>query len=119
MRVRIARELGTLTLLTVAFLGLSSLAFPQVLNTGTYVGLALVALGLILYKRKEIRENIWGPPESPEFDRVRRCFVGMSALTIPPVAVFLIIGIVARVWFPRFFTVFERTGEPCSMLSFH
>src|SRR5579862_3095103 len=45
----------------------------QLAQHGTYVGLALVALGPILFKRHEIEEKIWGPPESPEFDRIRRC----------------------------------------------
>jgi hypothetical protein len=115
MRARIARELGAITLLTIAFLGFSTLVFPRLLNTGTYVGLALVALGLILYKRKEIRERIWGPPESPEFDRVRRCVLGMSALTGPPVIIFLLIGIAARHWMPQL----KLTPEPCSMFSLH
>lgn len=119
MRARIALELGAIAFLTVAFLGLSSLIYPRILNTGTYVGLALVGLGLILYKRGEIQERIWGPPESPDFDRVRRCALGMAALTIPPMVVFLGIGIAARLWFPNFFVALGRDGNPSSMISLH
>jgi hypothetical protein len=112
MRVRLALELGIIALLTVAFL---TLAPSPILNTGTYVGLALVGLGLIAYGRKDTEEKIWGPPESPDFDRVRRCAIGMSALTIPPVIIFLIIGIVARYWLPQL----RLTGAPCPMFSLH
>lgn len=113
MRARLALELGVLVLLTVAFLFFAPRAW---MNTGTFIGLALVALGLIQIGRRETKDKIWGPPESPEFDRVRRCTVGMSALTLPPIAVFLVIGILARYWFPQLRLTPDHAA-PCAMFS--
>src|SRR5579862_3152044 len=95
MRTRIAVELGVVVLLTFLFV---IFAPENWRNNGTYIGLALVALGFIAMTARTTREDIWGPPDSPEFDRVRRCATAMSALTIPPVFVFLILGAAARYW---------------------
>ena len=117
MRLRIAMELAGVAALTVVFLVLCALWMPNWLNTGTYVGLALVALGPILFKRHEIEEKIWGPPESPDFDRIRRCTLGMSALTIPPVLLFFVIGFAARHWLPSLQPWLFQGEPPCAMFS--
>src|SRR5579862_5931875 len=119
MRLRIATELGGVVVLTIAFLVFCELWMPNWLNTGTYVGLALVALGPILFKRHEIEEKIWGPPESPEFDRIRRCTLGMFALTVPPVVLFFIIGFAARHWLPWLQPWLFQGQPPCDMISVH
>ena len=110
MRARLALELGVTAALTLVFLLFAPRAW---MNTGTFIGLALVAFGLILAGRHKTRDEIWGPPESPDFDRIRRCAVGMSVLTIPPVFVFLVIGILARYWLPQL----RISENPCSMVS--
>lgn len=117
MRARMALELGTLMLLTAAFLTLAPKPF---LNNWTFVGLALVGLGMVLYRRNEIEERIWGPPESPDFDRVRRCTLNMSALTIPPMLIFLGLGLYARIVRPSMFKdIMDLDGPPCPMISFN
>ncbi len=118
MRARMALELGVIALMTVAFL---TFAPRDYLNNWTFIGLALVALGFILYQRKDIEERIWGPPESPDFDRVRRCTINMSALTIPPLIIFLALGIYARYWRPDMFNMMklENPDTPCPMFSLH
>jgi len=90
LRVRVAAELAILAVLTALFLYWA----PR--NTVLYVGMALIGFALIGFNAKETRDRIWGPPASPEFDRVRRCAVNMLILTVPPVIVFLIFGLVAR-----------------------
>jgi len=116
VRVRMAVELGALAVATVLFLTLAPRPF---LNNWTFVGLALVGLGLILYRRHEIQERIWGPPESPDFDRVRRCTLNMSALTIPPLLIFLGLGLYARYVRPEMFDMMKLDRPPCAMLSLH
>lgn len=88
LRLRIAAELATVSVLTLVFL----LYAPR--HTGLYIGMALIGMGLVGFSARETREKIWGPPASPEFDRVRRCTINMSMLTLPPIAVFLVIGVV-------------------------
>ncbi len=90
LRARMALELGVLAVLTAVFVRYA----PK--DIGLQVGMALIGLGLIGFTAGETRVRIWGPPASPEFDRVRRCFTYMTALTIPPIFLFLIIGIVGR-----------------------
>ena len=58
LRARMALELGVIAFLTVGFLFFAPRAW---LNTGTFVGLALMALGFILIGRRETKEKIWGP----------------------------------------------------------
>ncbi|MEI6234652.1 MAG: CPBP family intramembrane glutamic endopeptidase [Planctomycetota bacterium] len=116
MRARIAAELAGLAVATIAFLTFAPRAF---LNNWTFVGLALVGLGLIMYRRNEIQERIWGPPESPDFDRVRRCTLNMSALTIPPMIIFLALGLFARYVRPDMFNMMNLDREPCPMISLH
>jgi hypothetical protein len=115
MRLRMVAELLTLALLTGLFL---AFAPDNYHNTGTYFGLALVAFGLVAFGRTETRERIWGPPESPAFDRVRRCTVNMSMFTIPPIALFLILGLAQRYVWPSI--QFEDVPKPITpMVSLH
>lgn len=108
LRVRIAAELGVLAVATTLLL----IFLPREMrNTATYVGLALVGLGLIGFTARETRERIWGPPESAEFDRVRRCAIGMTLFTVPPVFVFLVFGAAMR------YLDFWLPPGGCSMLS--
>ena len=116
MRARIAMEFGVLAAATVAFLTLAPRPF---LNNWTFVGLALVALGMILYRRHEIEDRIWGPPESPDFDRIRRCALNMSALTIPPLIIFLCLGLYARYVQPSMFDMMKLDRPPCPMINFN
>lgn len=105
LRARVAIELAVLTVLTVVFLYFAPRTTPM------YVGMALIGFALIGFNRRETRERIWGPPSSPEFDRVRRCAIGMSLLTIPPLIVFLCLGLAARHWNLWWF------GSACPMFS--
>jgi hypothetical protein len=110
LRWRIACELIVIILLTVLVMNF----FPP-RTIGVQVGMALIALGLIGFTAAETKERIWGPPASPPFDRIRRCFVNMSLLTIPPVLVFLAYGALARqmrwkLWWG---------GEPAAMFGSH
>ncbi|MGD0088341.1 MAG: CPBP family intramembrane glutamic endopeptidase [Planctomycetota bacterium] len=95
LRVRIAVELGVLVAGAILLL----IFLPRHMrNTATYVGLALAALGLIGFTARETKERIWGPPESPDFDRVRRCAIGMTFFTAPPLFLFLVLGVAMRYW---------------------
>ncbi len=116
MRARMALELAAIGVLTVAFLALTPKNWQ---NNWIYLGLALLAFGLILPQRRAIEEKIWGPPESPEFDRVRRCVTGMFALTFPPVILFLLLGIATRHWWPIVFSFEEFRDPPVAMFHFH
>jgi hypothetical protein len=91
LRLRIAIELVVIAILTAIFL-----TVVQPRTIGLQVGMALIALGLIGFTAAETKERIWGPPASPAFDRIRRCFINMSLLTVPPVLIFLIYGAIAR-----------------------
>src|SRR5438105_3297538 len=93
MRLRIAVELGVVGALTIAYLCLAPPFFRN--NNGVNIGLALVALGLVWLTAKETRERIWGPPDAPAFDRVRRCAISMTLLTVPAVLAFLAWGLYA------------------------
>jgi len=108
LRLRLAVELAVLAIgATLLLVFLPS----RLRNTATYVGLALVALGLIGFTARETRERIWGPPESPDFDRVRRCAIGMSLLTFPPLLLFLVCGVAMRYW------GFWLPPDACGMVS--
>jgi hypothetical protein len=119
LRIRVAVELGVLALLTALFLWL----VPHDGNTQTqfiYVGMAIAGLGLIGFTAKETEERIWGPVESPPFDRVRRCAINMSALTIPPVVLFFIFGILARYFnWAGIAEAMNGSYTGTSMISFH
>lgn len=112
LRTRVAIELVVLAVLTALFLYF----FPHGGNTqGLYLGMAIVGLGLVGFTAKETEERIWGPVDSPSFDRVRRCAINMSALTIPPVIIFLVSGGLAR-----YFKLWWLAGpDTCSMFSVH
>jgi membrane protease YdiL (CAAX protease family) len=91
MRVRFAAELvivATLATLLLVFLP------HHMRTTAVYLPLALIGLGLIGFTARETKERIWGPPDSPDFDRVRRCAISMTVLTLPPVFVFFVVGLV-------------------------
>ena len=107
LRWRIAIELLVLSILTPLFLLFGSH------DNITFVGMALIGLGLIEFNAKETRERIWGPPESPAFDRVRRCALNISLLTIPPVLAFFCIGLAGRYW------GFLGLKDGCAMISVH
>jgi len=93
LRMKIAVEIGTLVVLATLFI---ALAPPWMRNSGVYVGLALVMLGYIGFTADYTRDRIWGPPDSPDFDRVRRCAINMSLLTFPPMAIFFALGLAGR-----------------------
>jgi membrane protease YdiL (CAAX protease family) len=90
LRARIAVELGVLTVATTVFL------FFAPRNNILFVGMALIGFALIGFNAQETRERIWGPPDSPEFDRLRRCFINMTLLTLPAALICLFGGIAAR-----------------------
>jgi hypothetical protein len=75
-------------------------------------------LGFIGFTAHETRARVWGPPESPNFDRVRRCALSMFLLTVPPVFLFLIFGFAAR-YFGLFALLHNNfpgiTAQPASM----
>ena len=93
VRRRTAIELGVLVVLTAAYL----ILFP-VRHMGMDIGMALVALGLVGFTARDTRERIWGPPESPEFERVRRCTSNMALATLPAMLAFALFGIVDAYW---------------------
>lgn len=108
LRVRVAIELGVLAVASTLLL----VFLPREMrNTATYVCLALAGLGLVGFAARETRERIWGPPESADFDRVRRCALSMTALTGPPIVLFLFFGAAARYW------DFWLPSGACSMFS--
>jgi len=108
LRLRIAVELAVLVILTTLLL----VFLPREMrNTATYSCLALVGLGLVGFTARETKERIWGPPESADFDRVRRCTLSMAALTGPPVILFLFLGAAAR------YFGFRLPHGGCSMFS--
>ncbi|MCY3017635.1 MAG: CPBP family intramembrane metalloprotease [Planctomycetota bacterium] len=110
LRLRVAIELTVLAVATTLLL----IFLPRHMhNTVVYASLALVGLGLVGFTARETKERIWGPPESPEFDRIRRCALGMTALTVPPVFLFLLLGLAARYW-----DLWLPAGA-CSMFSLH
>ncbi|HEY3324636.1 MAG TPA: CPBP family glutamic-type intramembrane protease [Planctomycetota bacterium] len=96
LRARIALELFVLALLTSIFLYYVETAKKR--NSILYVGMALIGFALIGLNARDTRERIWGPPEHPAFDRVRSCALFMTLLTVPPILVLLILGIVGRYW---------------------
>jgi hypothetical protein len=93
LRVKIAIELGIIVVLAALFV---SLAPQELKSSPVYFGLSLVMLGYIGFTADHTRERIWGPPDSPDFDRIRRCFINMSLLTVPPMILFLILGMLGR-----------------------
>lgn len=90
LRGRIALELLILAICTTVFL----MWAPR--NNILFVGMALIGYALIGFNASETRERIWGPPDSPEFDRLRRCFVNMTILTLPAVVICFVGGAVGR-----------------------
>ena len=102
LRTRLAIELAVILALTGIFLYVTTEL--KIRSTPLYVGMALIGFALVGVNRKETTERIWGPPDYPEFDRLRRCAVNVSTFTLPPIALFLLIGVLGRhygwVWFP-------------------
>ena len=58
---------------------------------GLDVGLAMVAMALVLFARESC-ERCWGQPSSPVFERTRRCATQMLLATIPTSFCFMIFG---------------------------
>lgn len=90
LRGRIALELLILVCATTIFL----MWAPR--NNLLFVGMALIGFALIGFNAAETRDRIWGPPDSPEFDRVRRCFINMTILTLPAVIICFVGGVIGR-----------------------
>ncbi len=101
LRARLAIELGVILALTGIFLYVTTTL--KIRSTPLYVGMALIGFAMIGLNRKETAERIWGPPDYPEFDRLRRAAVNVSLFTVPTILLFLILGIVGRyqnwLWF--------------------
>lgn len=83
LRWRVVLELATLALLTSIFL-----SFEQDRQLSIFLGMALIGAALVGFNAKETHERFWGPPTSPEFDRVRRCTSNMMLLTVPALILF-------------------------------
>lgn len=94
LRVRMAIELVVILALTGIFLYITTVLHMR--STPLYIGMALIGFALIGLNRQETLDRVWGPPDYPEFDRLRRCAVNVSAFTIPPIILFLIIGALGR-----------------------
>jgi membrane protease YdiL (CAAX protease family) len=110
LRIRVAVELLVIGIGATLLLVL----LPRHMrNTGTYAALAIIACGLIGFTARETRERIWGPPESADFDRVRRCAISMTVLTVPPVFVLLLFGAAERYWEWHFLLA----NDSCPMFS--
>jgi hypothetical protein len=113
LRRKIAIELGVLIFFATIYMCFTP---PDWRNSGVFVGLALVMLGYIGFTADHTREFIWGLPDSPDFDRIRRCAVNMTLLTLPPMVVFFVFGSVGRYcewsWLPK------ETAPPILSLNF-
>jgi len=96
LRARIAIELGVIATATFTFLYFTEAYHLR--STMLYVAMALIGFALVGFNAEETRLRIWGEPASPEFDRIRRCAINMSLLTIPPVILSLIYAILADVF---------------------
>jgi hypothetical protein len=86
-RRRILLELIVLAALTALYLALN-VERPLVQD----VGMALVGMGLVGLLARKTSEQLWGPPSSPDFERMRRCAISMTLLTLPPLVLFLFYG---------------------------
>lgn len=86
-RRRILLELLVLAGLTALYLTLN-VKRPLVQD----IGMALVGMGLVGLLARKRSERLWGPPSSPDFERMRRCAISMTLLTIPPLVIFLLYG---------------------------
>ena len=86
-RRRILLELLVLALLTSLYLAFN-VKRPLVQD----IGMALVGMGLVGLAARKTSEQLWGPPSSPDFERMRRCAISMTLLTLPPLILFLIYG---------------------------
>lgn len=96
LRARIAIELSVIAAATVLFLYFTQVY--QLRSTMMYVGMALIGFALVGFNAQETKLRIWGEPASPEFDRIRRCAINMSLLTIPPLILSLIYAIAADLY---------------------
>lgn len=86
-RRRIFLELVVLAALTSLYLA-SNVKRPLIQD----VGMALVGMGLVGLVARKTSEQLWGPPSSPDFERMRRCAISMTLLTLPPLVLFLLYG---------------------------
>lgn len=87
VRWRILLGLLVLAALTSLYLALN-IKRPLVQD----IGMALVGMGLVGLLARKRSEQLWGPPSSPDFERMRRCAISMTLLTIPPLVIFLLYG---------------------------
>jgi hypothetical protein len=87
VRWRILLELVVLAAFTALYLALN-VKRPLVQD----VGMALVGMGLVGLLARKKSEQLWGPPSSPDFERMRRCAISMTLLTLPPLVLFLLYG---------------------------
>ena len=94
LRVRMAIELAVILALTGIFLYVTTTL--KMRSTPLYFGMALIGFALIGMNRQETLDKVWGPPDYPEFDRLRRAAVNVSLFTIPPMLLFLLWGALGR-----------------------
>lgn len=87
VRWRILLELVVLAAFTALYLALN-VKRPLVQD----IGMALVGMGLVGLLARKKSEQLWGPPSSPDFERMRRCAISMTLLTLPPLVLFLLYG---------------------------
>jgi hypothetical protein len=94
LRLRMAIELVVILALTGIFLYFTTVM--KMRSTPLYIGMALIGFALIGMNRQETLDKVWGPPDYPEFDRLRRAAVNVSLFTVPPIILFLILGMLGR-----------------------
>jgi len=94
LRGRLAVELGVILALTGLFLYVTTEL--KIRSTVLYVGMALIGFALVGLNRRETVERIWGPPDYPVFDRLRRSAVNVSFFTVPTIIGFFFIGLSGR-----------------------
>lgn len=94
LRLRMAVELVVILALTGIFLYFTTVM--KMRSTPLYIGMALIGFALIGMNRQETLDRVWGPPDYPEFDRLRRAAINVSLFTVPPILLFLAIGALGR-----------------------
>ncbi len=87
IRLRVAAELTALVVLTPIFLAFA----PR--DNRLYASAALFFLLLLALGARETREVIWGPPEEPQPQRLRRSALTLGTFTVLGTLVFLLWGL--------------------------